>query len=911
MTRGHPPDWSARLLVVLAIVSFALGTWGFRAHLNEVGYTVWLDAAYRSLQLFFMNFEHPDQNYVDVEPSLQFARFLAFTTTVWVIVKAFFPQFRRWTRRQLRRQGGNCVLVLGYGPIGQAIGQALRQQSQVSWRITAVHPLLTPDLVARAWLDGVLLIEGDPSDPRVLHHVFAHRAERIYISDLDDLRAVDTSLAVRQHSRDPKQDIRLVLHDSAAVRQMAEAAEVGFLGAPGLRWFSLAEETAQQLIAAARFDRVAVETGSRRLHLAILGCGSQGEAIAVETLLTGWRIALDAPQISFIDSDSEGIEARMRRRMPAWFVRPEGVALHEAARPKFDFLHSDLENLDVVGDIGLQGLRSGVTGWVLATGNDALNLRAALALHRAIATRRIDPAPIYVRIPSGHSDQSAELVQQPLAMARTFGAIDEVISRSPLLDPDPDAVPKKLHALYAQTSVDMGLSNVALDWTDLNESRRNANRALSRHAAMKLEDFGVPSPSDPGVLPALNRNLVQSLFKVDAALDYARVDSSNRVEGWLQPGKILTAEEAGIARLLRDAAICEHNRWTIERALEHYTATERSDPVLRDDIRRLHDSMHSWYELRDADVRRHDIVLLRGLLAGSELGRTETSQHHRAERICLPIQPDGQIADPYFSMAGESDPADVTELRISLFFSQEPGDPRPIVGTALKVLNSKLGSEGCVPLRRLRFDFHRPYGPRAFMAANLLVEDLRIRHRPNVLIEPHWAWKAENGPVIGFVGHRDLTGFSSEAALSDRLRKTFMALVAEHRAEALICGYAPGADQISVKVWASLGLQRPRLVFPFKKDNGKNGPIYCTIDPVQATPDTAYAEDGLRQIGWPTLPDHGTGHLAQAETVLSQADILVAVLDDSREVLSGGTKDTVNKARAMGREVVVINPDSV
>ena len=63
------------------------------------------------------------------------------------------------------------------------------------------------------------------------------------------------------------------------------------------------------------------------------------------------------------------------------------------------------------------------------------------------------------------------------------------------------------------------------------------------------------------------------------------------------------------ARLLRDAAICEHNGWTIEWALEHYTATERSDPVLRDDIRRLHDSMHSWYDLRDAEVRRHDIVL--------------------------------------------------------------------------------------------------------------------------------------------------------------------------------------------------------------------------------------------------------------------------------------------------------------
>ena len=40
-----------------------------------------------------------------------------------------------------------------------------------------------------------LLIEGDPSDPRILARVSAGKACRIFVSDTDDLRAIDTAVA--------------------------------------------------------------------------------------------------------------------------------------------------------------------------------------------------------------------------------------------------------------------------------------------------------------------------------------------------------------------------------------------------------------------------------------------------------------------------------------------------------------------------------------------------------------------------------------------------------------------------------------------------------------------------------------------------------------------------------------------
>lgn len=167
---------------------------------------------------------------------------------------------------------------------------------------------------------------------------------------------------------------------------------------------------------------------------------------------------------------------------------------------------------------------------------------------------------------------------------------------------------------------------------------------------------------------------------------------------------------------------------------------------------------------------------------------------------------------------------------------------------------------------------------------------------------------AEEGTLIGFVGHRDLTGFGDERVLSGRLRQVFMSLLGRPAANGLICGYAPGADQIAVKVWNELALPTPRLVFPFAETRVGLGASYHTDDPAHASPVTAFPEAALALVGTPSLPDEGTGHSAQAATILSRAAILVAVVDEAREALPGGTVHTLARARAAGREVIVIGP---
>ena len=860
--------------------------------------------------MFFLNFEHPDPLPKEIDPVLQVARFCAFVTAIGAILRAFFPQVRQNALRWVRRISPSCALILGYGPLGQAIGAAARQEGTGIRMVTAVHPAVTLEMAARARKDGVLLVEGDPSDLRTLGRVFARKAKRIYVSDTDDLRAIDTVVAVRQYLATKVADIRVVLNDSDVANQMAEAVAAGFLGAPDVRWFSVADETAQQLIAEARFDRVAVETGSPRMHVVIVGGGSQGEAIAVEAILTGWRTGLEPPRITFIDRNAEAVEARMRRRMPAFFPASDGSELYSAARVQLDFLFGDAETLDFARNNGIDTLRSGVSGWVLATGDDGLNLRASLGLHRAIVSRRIDPAPIYVRIPSGHTDEAPQMQLRPLSMARTFGAIDDVIFRSHLLADDPDALPRHLHAAYAKASKEMGLDDRPQTWDNLPETKRNANRALFRHARMKIEDLGIQTESSRRQLPSVDRQLGLKLARIDDALDYAKIDPERPPEDWLRAGFVFEDGDAETARTLLTAALCEHNRWITARAIEQFVPTKRPERNLRDDERREHDNMHDWFAIKSPVIRRFDVVMLRALMTRNQATSLE-GEPARIRTVFLPVLLDGTAGDPVVLGTDADVGADVTELRLHLRLAKHRVEPLKLLPALLQRLAPHLSAARLTKSRRLRFDFASPPDEQTLILANALAEAVRRKHGASIDVAPHWGWRSEPGPVVGFVGHRDVASFGGENAVMKRLQQHFMELVLKRGASSLVCGYAPGADQAAVQAWNSLGLPTPLLVFPFVEDGSNEDQVFLTDEPAKAVDSIRFAKNAIEKIGTPYLPRTAMGHEAQASEILARAKVIVVVVDETKETVKGGTLATLAKARVANLETQLIRPTLV
>lgn len=901
--RRLPPDWSGRLLLALALVSFALGLVGFRDYLPPD--TGWLEITYQSLQLFFLNFDKVDG--ADVNPSLQAARFGAFFTAVWAILKAFFPQVRQHIRRLLRYRGKSCAVILGYGPVGQAIGAALWQRDCGIRRVTAVHPAVTPELAARARADGVLLVEGDPSDPRLLKHVYVAKADRLYISDPDDLRAIDTAVAVRQYLPNPAKDIRVVLNDSAVAAQIAEASAAGFLGAPGLRWFSVADETARLLIADARFDRFALESGAGRMHLVIVGGGSQGEAVAVEALLTAWRTGLEPPKITFLDREIGSVEARMRKRLPAWFAVPGGAALYTAARPELEFRECDAGTVDMARDPCFDGLRGRVSGWVFAIGDDGLNLRASVALHRAIVARQIDPAPIYVRIPTGHVEDAPDLSANPLGLAHTFGSIDSVIARSALLAEDPDAVPKILHEAYRKAEQEM-FGRLSEDWASLPETKREANRALFRHAVMKIEDFGAVAAARRDGVPVTHPGLAETLRRVDESLAYDRIDRGEDASLWLKDGKALAEHDLGTAVFIRNAALCEHNRWTMERALAQFVPTARPERALRDDVRRLHNNMHDWFDLGDAETRRYDLVMLRVLLSQQPSPGQFVHKAARVRTVFLAIDGAARTCVAHVSGSGAAEGVNAPELHLHLNARNEPEAPADLLQAVMGCLAPHIDQSKQHPPARIRFDFPRQPGERMLALANLLAEELREKLPETTRIDAFWNWRAADDPVVGVVGHRDLTRFGGIGPVTERLRQCFMDLVMKRGVEAMVTGYAPGADRAAIEAWASLGLPNPSLLFPFAGHCSESKRVFFTENPSDAKAETIIEEEDIKKIADRSMLTICDGHIGQAGELLRRTNVVVFVIDHGGALREGGTLDTLRRAKEIQREIILIEP---
>ena len=293
-------------------------------------------------------------------------------------VTFFIPRTAQWLLIGMQALGrGRRAIVLGYGPVGQCIARELTARPRARtvekvprfwghilfwllsfrliaaadhwWRrgrfVTALHKGVTQPLIEVAKRDNILLVEGDPSDPRLHRHVRINRSSCVFAAVGSDMQTLDAAVSARKSLTRNEHPIRAILSDPDLAANLSEAAPLGFLGATDVRGFSLATEAARLLIAEARFDRIAIEKKQSQVHLLIVGCGAQGEAVAMETLLTAWRTRLAAPVVSIIDRNCGLVRERFRRRAPAAF--PEGEPeLPQAARIQINFEYADIESLD-------------------------------------------------------------------------------------------------------------------------------------------------------------------------------------------------------------------------------------------------------------------------------------------------------------------------------------------------------------------------------------------------------------------------------------------------------------------------------------------------------------------------------------------------------------------------------------
>jgi voltage-gated potassium channel Kch len=947
----------------------------------------WLaDAFYRAAQLFVLEFNRdcnqPAQP-ADMDLALEVARYAALVFSAAAVVAFFAPRLARRLLLRIQILGyRRRAIVLGYGPVAQAIAHELatrvRHRPAVKpqangvghrlgqwllglpvvaqldqwWRqgrfVTAIHSEITPALAETARRDNVVLVEGDPSDPALHRRVRIERSSCVFVASGSDMQTLDAAVSARNSLHGARHAVRAVLSDPDLAATLPETAPRGFLGAANIQGFSLPAEAARLLIAQARFDRVALEKRQKRVHLVIVGCGAQGESVAVETLLTGWRTELDAPVISIFDRNAALVRSRLKRRAPAFFPNDNEPELPIAARAIINIEAADADTIDFGADEGLKRVLSEhgpATAWVFAAGDDSLNLRAAAALHMAILKRTLPPAPIHVRIWSGHQGDTPVLSTHPIGIARAFGALESTMAATPACDDDPDQIARELHDAYRAQGTRMRLEDPSFvfsdePWDDLSETKRNANRRLHRHAVMKFEDLGGQWRHRGRMIPAVDAELRDPYVATENIMDYDVMQDGKLPKHWWKPGTAAQdIESTQRASRILAVAVAEHNRWTADRALDGWKMTAKPDPSLRNDERRLHDNMHGWSDL-DAVTRRWDAVLLRTLVEGDS-GR-DMAVSAWTKRVCtlvlatrtakptpglnVPIfEPRCRfVQDPAFS----GDTNSPTEIRIVIAGEPDRGNLDATIESARQAFSTLMANPGnAARLCRIRFDFFAHPSEETLALANAIGATASSLPAPSekrrrtaaqapVEVSSLWDWQETPAPVFGFVGHRDLDRTNGPDGLAQFLEVFFAGRLARGAIGGLVSGYAPGADRIAVDAWTGLGAARPLLFFPFsrleKDSSGTDNLIHLTEEgALESAPEWVPHADVAR-VGDARTSQLRPGldaHRSQASDVLDNCDVLVAVYDGAGNSGSGSAGDTIDRARAIGKKVIIIDRD--
>ena len=701
-------------LLFFFLAIWTLGALGFMhsENLSFFSFGCW----YKSLQLFVLNYTTPEG--ASVNGLLQFARYAAplFVSFSFILTKS--QPLREFTSilRQ-RRKPDQRIIVIGYGAVGQAVARrfAGNKTGTAKGRVTAVDRRPDTPLQDLARTDGVLLIGGDGVSENMLQRIAPHKARHIYLALADDMATLDAANAVRlflakQQSPSTSQQptIRALLRDSDIERRITDGSVSGALFRQWISTYSMPQMAAEELCRVARFDRLALEAGQPRAHLVIFGCGKQGDAIAMEGILTLWRNALAPPKITVFDKMGSAIEARWQQMAPALFSPHSETAksIPKSSRPDIRFYNFKLGLGKPWPDLACEPQ---VTAYIFATGDDTTNLKSALTLETAMLRRQIDAAPIFIRLWNGNRGDTADPGFGPLSLIRPFGSLENVVETGEAFKDDPDAMAKALHARYLATGTTMQQAHENFTfqddaWSVLPETYRISNRRLQRHSTQKLEDLGFQWRMTKDALPYVPEEWFKDFAKVDDLLDHEKLTLLNLPNNWTRSehlGQELSPL-TNLADCIRRASITEHDRWMADRALEGWCATVRCEARLRDNIRRLHHNLWPWDMLHPA-TRRWDTIFLRALVDSAQARGTDPhgsevrawKKHVVAVRFSL-ITKDSLDAIPCWDVVivnpGNYAP---TELTLTI---DCPSHLRTILGTPCPTAHTCHGSSSCISL---------------------------------------------------------------------------------------------------------------------------------------------------------------------------------------------------------------------
>jgi hypothetical protein len=529
------------------------------------------DALYRSLLAF-----GGDAIYLTVETGyLIAARFLGMLTTISAVFALLLAiAAKALIRRYIRRRRGHIVLI-GADAFSLSFAEETARLHLHSGKGGGQTTVLdTPDrlgvLGPNLRYVGTRAVPSDLSEPQSYIADLGRAPTRIILGDPDAHINAERAAKLAVAGIDPS-IITLRLDDDA----LARAVHLWSPMTASCKWISESGLTARSLFCDVDFSDLAMTKQQDRVHLAIIGMGSTGFAVAEEAAQRLHHPNLERTRISAIDKEAAEV---------SWMIRQDYPGLQQAVDfhgpLPLDALHlgPDMHDdelapmLDAASDVPF-------TAIIVAAADDGCSARIAMRIRRMQEEKRLLLAPIFVRM-----RMSGTIGPEPVTNLSegifVFGGTS-VHKRDVALDTLEHDLGKRMHDAWRTIIRDQRPAE-DLPFEHISADRQRSNRRAGIGALDMLRYAGlVPPPQDPHD---------QLRIQNDAA---ARIET-----------------DADLTRRLQKA---EHSRWCAERFCAGWTQAEDG---IRDDARRRHSLLVPWEKL-SVQERKKDLSNVLALIAAA------------------------------------------------------------------------------------------------------------------------------------------------------------------------------------------------------------------------------------------------------------------------------------------------------
>lgn len=552
MLKGLLSLLGAWMIPILAVVTVALGTWGWL----DFGYPGH-EAAYRGVLLFDFGagvYEDPpgstDWRFLVGRWTGLAAIFGAALLALGILLQERLAlALARWARQE--------VVVIGEEAISVKAFEAAREaRTSVLW-------LGSSDVGAESI--RTLALPWPPDERTRTVRERGRNAEYVLIAEPDDAQALVLYHSAREAA--PNALITILMHDI----HLAEAAAAA-INEPRTRVLSMAASAARTLNSEHPPFLIARDKGHPRIHAVIIGFGQTGQAVARDLIVNCRTTYLEMPMITVIDPLASALEGVMRVQAPE---------LDECA--KINFIDGKVDSRGIAPGAEQLGVKIRSSGQVtcvyICLHRDDEALGAASMIQSLLRTADMAQPPVFVRLHDGAAVLTTTNDTHGLNSLIPFGDLDTILAASEFLSKEPDKAAREFCEAYRASLTpemrDDPNNRSARPWDQLAETFRQANRDAVAHIPAKMASAGI----DPAVWRG--------------------------VSGLPKPpeGTRLFNNPKELEKL----AILEHHRWNAQRRMDGWRHTSTRQ---KDEARRLHPSLVPYHSLSD-DVKEYDRVYIR------------------------------------------------------------------------------------------------------------------------------------------------------------------------------------------------------------------------------------------------------------------------------------------------------------